>query len=331
MRARRVMGYGVLGTAMVGLAGFVGISMAGSRIRRRHDEALDALLDPPEDVDHRTIPTHDGGELHLIDTGNGRPVLLFHGVTLQWWVWSSAIRLLRDRYRVIAWDMRGHGRSVAGTEGVSLGAAAADVETVLETLDLRDAIIVGHSMGGMVQGRFAVDRPEVLAERVGGMLFLATSAASLSVKGLAGGLAALSTVLERGGRALIRRPQLAYSWGDTDVSAVLVRLAFGRRATARMVDDVRRMLAECTPRTLGEAGTTIAEHDLRRCLGPLPVPTMVVVGDEDRLTPPPHARVLARLVSNAELVELRGIGHQVMQEAPAELVGLIDKLAAARD
>lgn len=312
---------------MVGLAGFVGLSMAGRRVRRRHDELLDAPLAPPEDLTHRMIPTRDGGEIHLVDCGSGRPVLLFHGVTLQWWVWSAAIRLLRDRYRVIAWDMRGHGRSVAGSDGITMLAMAGDVVTVLEDLDITDAIIVGHSMGGMVQGRFAVEHPDVLSERVGAMMFLATSAASVSVKGLAGGLSALSSVLSRGGRMLVKRPQLAYSWGDTDVSAALVRLAFGRRGTARMIDDVRRMLAACPPQTLGEAGTAIAEHDLRGTLGALGMPTMVVVGDEDRLTPPAHARGLVELLGDAELVELPGIGHQVMQEAPGELVGLIDGLA----
>jgi len=52
----------------------------------------------------------------------------------------------------------------------------------------------------------------------------------------------------------------------------------------------------------------------------------VVVGDEDRLTPPPHARMLASLVAGSELVELHGVGHQVMQEAPNELTAAIDHL-----
>jgi pimeloyl-ACP methyl ester carboxylesterase len=255
-------------------------------------------------------------------------VVLMHGVTLQWWVWSATIRLLRERYRVIAWDMRGHGASVAGRHGVTLEDAASDLAEVLESLDLRDCIVVGHSMGGMVAGRFAAQYHDVLAERVSGLLFLATSAAPLSIKGLAGGLSASAGVVARMGKASVRNPRLAYHWRDTDVSAAMVRLAFGHRPTARMVDDVRKMLAETSNQTLAESGAAIADHDVRDELAAVAVSTMVVVGDQDRLTPPGHARALAELVPGTELVVLPGIGHQVMQEAPAELVAAIDQLAA---
>jgi pimeloyl-ACP methyl ester carboxylesterase len=328
MRAKQVLGYGVLGGAMAALAGFAGAKAVGRHVRGVVDPALDDPLDPPEGVTHRTLRTADEGTLHLVEIGSGRPVLLLHGVTLQWWVWSATMRLLAPRFRVIAWDMRGHGRSVAGHDGVSMDAMARDVVHVLEELDLRDAVVVGHSLGGMVLGHFAAHHPDVRDERVGGLLFLATSAASLSVRGLAGGLIALSALLPKVSQAALRSPRLTYRWGDTDLSAAMVRGAFGRRATARMVDDVRRMLAECPTQTLAEAGAAIAGHDIREALAAHSVATTVVVGDEDRLTPPSHARLLAELVPGTELEVLAGVGHQVMQEAPAELADAVDRLAA---
>ncbi|HEY4376668.1 MAG TPA: alpha/beta hydrolase [Acidimicrobiales bacterium] len=328
MRTKRVVGAGLLGGAMVGLAGLAGAKTAGRKVRRRHTPELDETLTPPTDVTDRTIETADGGSIHLIDTGAGRPVVLMHGVTLQWWVWSATIRLLRPRYRVIAWDMRGHGRSVAGRHGVTLEDAARDLTQVLETLDLHDVILVGHSMGGMVAGRFAAQHHDVLVERVSGLMFLATSAAPVSIKGLAGGLVASAGVAANMGRASLRNPRLAYHWRDTDLSAAMVRLAFGKGATARMVDDVRRMLTEVPSETLAESGAAIADHDVRDEFAAVSVATMVVVGDQDRLTPVGHARVLAELVPGTELRILPGVGHQVMQEAPAELVAAIDQLAA---
>lgn len=327
MRARRFLRIGFFALVAALVAGVVAIEARGSRLRRRRDDVADADLAPPQDVTHLTVPTRDGGELHLVEAGSGRPVLLLHGVTLQWWVWSAVIRRLRTRYRVLAWDMRGHGRSVAGRDGVTMAAMATDVATVIEHLDLNDVIIVGHSLGGMVTGRFAVQHRDVLEARVGALLFLATSAASLAVKGIDGGLAALSAMLPIAGRAAVRNPSLAYGWPDTNLSAAMVSAAFGHRATARMIDDVRRMLAECPPRTLAEAGAAIAQHDVRAALGATAVPTTVVVGDEDRLTPPPHARTLAAIIAHSDLVELHGVGHQVMQEAPDELVEVIDRLA----
>ncbi len=329
MRTKRIVGAGVLGGAMVGIGAFAGARHVGRTVRRRHRPELDDLLDTPTDVEHRTLETADGGSLHYVDTGGeGRPVMLLHGVTLQWWVWSALIRLLRDRYRVIAWDMRGHGESVAGKGGVTLEDAASDLAELLVALDLHGALIVGHSMGGMVAGRFAAQHHDVLAERVGGVLFVATSAAPVSIKGLAGGLAASAGVASSLGRAAMRRPRLAYRWRDTDLSAAMVSLAFGKHATGRMVDDVRRMLTEATPQTLAEAGAAIADHDVRDELATVSVPTTVVVGELDRLTPAGHAKVLAELVRGTDLVELAGVGHQVMQEAPVELVAAIDQLAA---
>jgi pimeloyl-ACP methyl ester carboxylesterase len=108
----------------------------------------------------------------------------------------------------------------------------------------------------------------------------------------------------------------------------MVRLAFGRHPTARMVNDVRTMLAQTSSETLSESGAAIADHDVRDELAAVAVATMVVVGDQDRLTPAGHARVLAQLIPGTELVILPGVGHQVMQEAPAELVAAIDQLAA---
>jgi pimeloyl-ACP methyl ester carboxylesterase len=88
------------------------------------------------------------------------------------------------------------------------------------------------------------------------------------------------------------------------------------------------MIAEVDPVTAVEAGRAIAEHDVRRDLGHVDVPSLVVVGDADLLTPPSHAEAVVGAVPNAQLRILPGVGHQVMQEAPAELAALIEELEA---
>jgi pimeloyl-ACP methyl ester carboxylesterase len=317
------------GLALVGVAGALATRSVGQRVRRSSEPAIDDELAAPTDVTHHDLATHDGGSLHVVEAPGGeRPVVLLHGVTLQWWVWSAVIRLLRGRHRVLAWDMRGHGRSRAGSDGVTLEAAATDLVTALEQLDVRDAIVVGHSMGGMVLGRFSVQHRDVLAERVAGRVFLATSAASLSIKGFSGGLVALAGLLASTSRAGLRNPRVLYPWKDTDLSLALLRPVFGRRVTARMAEDVRQMLSEVPAGTLAEAGASIAGHDVTGELGEVDGPTLVVVGEHDRLTPPSHAKALVRLVAGARLLELRGVGHQVMQEAPEQLVEAIDEFGA---
>lgn len=256
--------------------------------------------------------------------------MLLHGVTLQWWVWTAVMRLAGDRFRCVAWDMRGHGRSVPGRDGVTLEAAADDLAILLNDLDLRDALLVGHSMGGMVLGRFLAQYGELAQRRVAGVAFVATSAAPASLGPIRGGLGGAIRVLGPLSDLIERFPALRYDWPDDDVAAALVAMAFGPKASARMIDDVRRMETEMDVDALGEAGRAIAAHNVRVELAGLGLPTTVIVGDHDRLTPPAHARLLADTIPNAELVILHDIGHQVMQEAPDRLVAELRRLDAER-
>lgn len=325
MRFRSTAG-GLLGLGLVALAGVSAVNVAGGRIRRRRDPALDALASGVGDVLHHHLPTADGGELHVVETGQGRPVVLLHGVTLQWWVWSSLITLLRPRYRVVTWDMRGHGESRAGADGVSLPATASDLAMLLRELDLTDAILVGHSMGGMTLGHFVRDHADELAARVSALYFVATSACAIDKSPSRGDLKTLyglaGFVLVHG----LRRPSPRYPWPDNDLSALLLRAAFGPRATGDMIEAVRRMSADMATASMIEAGNAIADHDVRRVLPFVGVPTAVVVGTVDRITPPGHAEEIAELVPGASLTVLDGIGHQIMQEDPAALVRGIDGL-----
>lgn len=323
-----------VGTAVLaGLATAAATKVAGRRFKRVTDASLDDAMDRPIGVTHHMIDIYDGAQIHVVDCGppdpTGRPIVLLHGVTLQWWVWSSVIRLLRADHRVLAWDMRGHGRSVAGTDGVTLEAAAEDLAALLEELDVRGAIVVGHSMGGMVLGRFCLQHRDILEERVAGRVFLATSASSISIKGLAGGLIAVSGHITRVAKAGLKNPRLAYKWANTDAAAAIIRPAFGDHPTARMIEDVRQMLASVPGTTLSEAGAAIATHDVSKDLASVTGPTLVIVGDRDNLTPPSHAKLLAKEIPGARLETLPTIGHQVMQEAPELLVESLSRFESS--
>ena len=327
----RTAGAVALGAGMAALAGAAAVAVAGRRVRRAEDPELDALLPAPGDVVHHELPTADGGLLHVVERGGGRPLVLLHGVTLQWWVWGAQFNTLADRYRVVAWDMRGHGRSAAGSDGVSLEAVADDLATLLVDLDLREALVVGHSMGGMALGRFCSRHPDLMHERCAGLMFLATSAAPVALPAIVGGGAGLVNLAQRFATAGMRAPRLRYGWPDTPATALFLRAAFGRRASGRAVDEVRRMIAELSPETAVEAGAAIAAHDVRADLHHVEVPSLVVVGDADLLTPPAHARGVVEAVPGAQLRVLSGVGHQVMQEDPEALGRLVDELAGLAD
>ena len=174
---------------------------------------------------------------------------------------------------------------------MTLDAIADDLALVLTELDLHDAVIVGHSMGGMALAQFCADHHDVLAERVRGLMFLATSAAMIDADSMIGAVVGLANILSRltGDGARLR-----YGWRDTDLSAVLVRGAFGRRVErtggrGRPPDDVgaARPRSPLQPGDRSPRTTCAATCATSRCR------RSVVVGSADRLTSVAHARVIA--------------------------------------
>ncbi len=299
---------------------------SGRRIRELRDPELDRWSELPDGVRHDFVDTDDGARLHVAQLGDGPPVLLLHGVGLGWQIWAAQMTLLAPAHRVIAWDMRGHGQSSVGHDGVNLAAVAGDVVSVLEAMDLRDVVLVGHSMGGMALGRCAVEHRDALVERSRALMFLATSAAMVDRESLGGVVVALADKVAKLNRDGAR---FHYPWGDNDLSAVLIRSVFGRRVSANMIDGVRRMFEAMDPSVTVACGRSIASHDVRRGLGGLPMPCSVVVGSADRLTSLSHAKVLDAALGRSELHVVDGSGHQVMQEAPEQLSAMLGRLAGA--
>src|SRR5438445_5166723 len=95
------------------------------------------------------VTTRDGTEIFYKDWGNGRPVLFSHGWPLNADVWDDQLNVVAENgYRAIAHDRRGHGRSSQPWDGNDMDTYADDLAAVIEALDLRDLVLVGHSTGG---------------------------------------------------------------------------------------------------------------------------------------------------------------------------------------
>lgn len=328
MTRRTVLIPGLVVAAGVGALGArVAVSRSAQAIRTRVDPQLDPLYDLPDDVVHHDVPAADGGSLHVLERGSGRPLLLIHGITLQARVWAPQMHLMADRFRILAMDVRGHGASTAGSDGFGRRAAARDVATVLHHFDLHGAVVVGHSMGGMILMEFAGDFVGDLAERVAGLVFMDTAAYQIAPKPvlpLARALGRRVRARQEAGRPVPLRPV-----GDDDLSWVITRLAFGTRPPARAVDEVRRCGAEVPPSTSLPSGIDLLDHDARRALAATSTPSLVLVGSRDLLTPVYAARRIARFLPDARFEVLAGAGHQLMQERPFEVARLLDEFCAS--
>lgn len=328
-----------LAVAMGAGLAIAGTAAARSAVRRsaaRHrahdphaDDATVFDLDALGVTEH-VLPSHDGGEIRVVEKGpaDARPLVLLHGITLAARVWGYQLRDLSDRYRVVAVDLRGHGLSKAGDEGFGLHLLAEDLRTVLETLDLRDAIVMGHSMGGMTLMRFCGDHPEILTERVAGVIFLATAPIvplPLAVQRAMRVLTpAMTRIAER--RGYDRMPRYPMDRGD--LPYVLSRRAFGRNPSHTHIELTRQLVADTPQATTFPSGLGLVTHDAEEALQATKTPAMVIGGELDNITPVAMSHRIAHLLDDCELHILADAGHQLMLERPDELAELVDKFAA---
>jgi non-heme chloroperoxidase len=309
----------VAGVTVGVAAGLVGAGYAAQRAVRhglsnRPDPdagRLDALLATfRERVSQRRLQSHDGGHIHTVDSGAANPddtcIVLSHGVTIDSRVWVKQFESLPARgLRVVAFDTRGHGESRCGDTGHSIENLAWDVRTVLDELDLHNVILVGHSMGGVAAQAFAVQFPEIARARVQGLVLLSSLA-----KTQVSATRRLRCAAER----VSDRLELARVMANPDLGLMLARLGFGRDPVASHVELARQMLLECPTDTGREAVRALLGMDLTPDLPRIELPTLVIGGTADLLTPPAEARRMARLIPGARLVLLERAGHMIMLE-----------------
>jgi pimeloyl-ACP methyl ester carboxylesterase len=286
----------------------------GRSLRHRADPDA-GRLGPLVFDEARRLPSHDGGSIYTVVRGDGPPIVLAHGVTISSRVWVKQFESLpRAGVQVVAFDHRGHGESTVGESGHSIANLGLDLASVLEGLDLTDAVLVGHSMGGMAVQELAIRDPDLMRRRVRGIVLLSTAArtrltASRRVRTIAEQLSGHFTL-----GSLMSHP---------DLGVAFARIGFGREPLASHVELAREMLASCDADTSREAVNAIFNLDLVAELDQIAVPTLVVGGTHDVITPAVESRLLAEKVPGARLVMYERAGHMLMLERAEELDALI--------
>ncbi|MFD4786199.1 alpha/beta fold hydrolase [Streptomyces sp. NPDC058459] len=274
------------------------------------------------------IPSTDGARLHVEVHGpeGAPPVVLSHGWTCSTAVWAAQTEELARDHRVIAYDQRGHGRSPYNPV-CSTDALADDLEAVLAATLARGerALIVGHSMGGMTI-MSASGRPR-FQEHAAAALLCSTGSGRLTAGARVVPLRAGRTRTWLTGHILGSRPPLG---PVTPLARKILKYAtMGPGSAPHLVDTCARIVHAC-PRAARHAwGGVLDELDLDHGVRQLTVPTAVLHGSADRLTPPSHARALiAELPDCAGSTELFGIGHMTPVEAPEAVTGRIRELVS---
>lgn len=285
---------------------------------------------PPVAARELTAVSADGSRLHVEVHGPDDPaapaVVLAHGWTCSTAFWAAQIRELAADHRVIAYDQRGHGRSPAAA-AYSTDALADDLEAVLRaTLAPGEkAVVAGHSMGGMTI-MAAAARP-AFREHAGAVLLCSTGSARLADESLVLPLRAGRARTWVTSRILGSRLPMG---PVTPVSKAALKYAtMGAGSSPLMVEACARIVFACPRKVRFSWGHVLGGLDLAHGVRELRVPTAVVVGTGDRMTPPVLSRELAAALPECVgLTELPGLGHMTPVEAPELIGSLLRDLAA---
>ena len=236
-------------------------------------------------------------------TGEGKPVVLLHAFPLSAEMWSAQHAGLASRARLVTPHQRGFGGTPLGDAPPSLDVAADDLVGVLDELAIDRAVLGGLSMGGYVAMAFLRRHPE----RVGGLVLADTKAGADPEA------------------AVANRRRIADALEQTGSSAVLVEEVYPallsdatRTEHPDLADRVRKDVSSAPPDASAWAQRAMAGRpDSFDTLRAVSVPALVLVGEDDRLTPLAEAEAMVDALPQARLVTVRGAGHLSAIEAPA--------------
>lgn len=273
-----------------------------------------------------TVAADDGAELRVVEkspSGWGTPAgkadaagsgtaVLVHGWGSRLDDWEAvASGLLAAGIRVVALDLRGHGRSPRGAAPLTLDQLAADLQRVLAGRNISDAVLVGHSGGGLAALLLAVNTVPADKDQldVQGLALLATAVHGQEVSvpelGLMG-----SSIFSRA----LRIPVLADR---------ILPLTMGPKAPFSGRGKVAESLAATAPAVRRSYFELIRGVDLRDEASQLTLPVTVLVGSEDRVVPPAVLHEAAKAFLNPTVSEIPGRGHALPVEAPDAVVGAV--------
>lgn len=237
--------------------------------------------------------------------GHGQPVVLLHALGTHSGLWADVP--LPPNLRVLTIDLRGHGGSDAPKPPYAMGAMVRDVEQVMDHFGLKDAVVVGISLGGLVAQGLAIKRLDLVRG-----LVLSNTAAKIGTVDLWNTRAeqVARTGLEPYADGAMAR-MLGRAWRDHPKMPVL-----------------RQMLVQTAPYGWIGAARAIAGTDFYTPTAMLRLPTLVIAGANDGTTPPDLVRETADLILGAQYHLMRGVGHLPMLDQPAAYGALISGFLA---
>jgi len=307
--------------AVVGAGVAVGVSRQRKleELARRGDEVPFGSVHS----ESRDLRADDGVRLHVEIDGDDLPgpTLVFaHGYVENVDVWHYPRLALRGKHRMVFYDQRSHGQSGRSPiDHITLAHLADDLKSVIDETTRGPVILVGHSMGGMTVMEFARNHPLYFERQVKAAVLMNTSSGRLMVTNPAFYRLA----------PLVRRGSPVITWARGGFTRPIIRgVLTGPDIRREHVDMIEHMVHRTHPSTFTHFAplfTTLDTSEGFPTLGR--VPTTVIGGVSDHLTPISHSRYIAKKIPDATLVELDRVGHFSMFENAERVIEVLDTTA----
>jgi pimeloyl-ACP methyl ester carboxylesterase len=244
--------------------------------------------------------TRQGVSLEYDDLGNGTPLLFIHGYPLDRSLWGPQINDLQKVCRVIAPDLRGFGQS-SDTDGqaVTMETYAEDMKALLDSLNVRQAIVCGLSMGGYVALAFI----EKYADHAKGLILSNTKSGADTEAGRQGRLDAAIKVEQSGSTNIV-------------VDAMEPKM-LGPNAKSETATFVRNMMSrQRSPAVTSALRGMATRPDRTPLLASIQAPTLIVTGSADVVIPPSESEALHQAIAHSTLVNIPDAGHLANLDKP---------------
>lgn len=238
--------------------------------------------------------------IHYQDIGKGKPLIFIHGMLVNGAMFDELVPFLKDEFRLIVPDLRGHGESRELPGPYTIRQHITDIKKLMSELGLDRAIVLGYSHGGAAAQQLAVEYPDLVVK----LILVNTYAYNLA------------TAREKFEAMLMR---VLISLFGMPAYARLVGSVGDRHLTPPQQEKIKRMLLATNRRIARDVVTSMMSFDGRKLLSRITCPALVIRGADDTVVPKHHAQMLQQGITGSSYREIKGAGHTLALTHPREL------------
>jgi len=254
----------------------------------------------------------NGIQLHYQIHGQGHPLLLIAGVGYGAWFWEKIIPGLAEHYQVIAFDNRGAGKSDKPEGPYTVSMMAEDTIGLLETLEIKDVYLLGHSLGGFIAQEVVVQQPDLVSK----LILASTNFGGTKVIPITPEALEVLTSREGDPVELVQRGiKISTAPGFVEREQNVVKELTDYRFTNPVPPPQYQAQV-----TAGAGMAALTDEQVEKRMSGIQVPVLILFGAHDRVVPPGNAELMAEKIPDAEIKFLPEAGHIFPIEKPTETI-----------